>query len=55
MPKVKAGIINTLRYAQSMIGFERICSEIGGFHLIGNIGEAIIKKTIEEMKKIDPR
>jgi 7,8-dihydropterin-6-yl-methyl-4-(beta-D-ribofuranosyl)aminobenzene 5'-phosphate synthase len=49
-----AGIINTLRHAQRVTGVERIYSVIGGFHLIGNIGEAIIKRTIEEMKKIDP-
>ena len=49
-----SGIINTLRHAQRVTGVERIYSVIGGFHLIGNIGEAIIKRTIEEMKKIDP-
>ena len=49
-----AGIINTLHHAQQVTGVERIYAVIGGFHLIGNIGETLIKRTIEEMKKIDP-
>jgi 7,8-dihydropterin-6-yl-methyl-4-(beta-D-ribofuranosyl)aminobenzene 5'-phosphate synthase len=49
-----AGIINTLRHAQHVTGVERIYSVIGGFHLIGNVGETLIKRTIDEMKKIDP-
>jgi 7,8-dihydropterin-6-yl-methyl-4-(beta-D-ribofuranosyl)aminobenzene 5'-phosphate synthase len=49
-----AGIINTLRYAQSMTGVDKIYCVMGGFHLIGNIGEAIIRRTIEEMEKINP-
>ena len=49
-----AGVINTIRYAQEITGAEKIYGVIGGFHLIGNMGEAIIKRTIEEMKKFDP-
>jgi 7,8-dihydropterin-6-yl-methyl-4-(beta-D-ribofuranosyl)aminobenzene 5'-phosphate synthase len=49
-----AGIINTIRHAQSMTGVDKIYCVMGGFHLIGNIGEAVIQRTIEEMKKIDP-
>lgn len=49
-----SGIINTLRYAQSITGVDKIYCVMGGFHLSGNIGEAMIERTIEEMKKIDP-
>ena len=49
-----AGLINTIRYAQEITGAEKIYSVIGGFHLIGRMGEAIIERTIEEMKKFDP-
>jgi 7,8-dihydropterin-6-yl-methyl-4-(beta-D-ribofuranosyl)aminobenzene 5'-phosphate synthase len=49
-----AGVINTIRYAKEITGAEKIYGVIGGFHLIGNRGEAIIEKTIEEMKKFDP-
>jgi len=50
-----SGIINTIRHAQSITGVDTIYCVMGGFHLIGNIGEAVIKRTIEEMKKIDPQ
>jgi len=49
-----SGIINTIRHAQSITSVDTIYCVMGGFHLIGNIGEAIIQRTIEEMKKIDP-
>ncbi len=49
-----SGIINTLRHAQEITGVEKIYCVTGGFHLIGNMGEAIIKRTVKEMKKIDP-
>ena len=49
-----AGIINTLRHAQSITGVEKIYAVIGGFHLIGNTGKAMMERTIEEMKKINP-
>jgi len=49
-----SGIINTIRHAQSITGVDTIYCVMGGFHLIGNIGEAVIRRTIEEMKTIDP-
>ena len=49
-----SGIINTIRHAQSMTGVDKIYCVMGGFHLIGNIGEATIERTIEEMGKINP-
>jgi 7,8-dihydropterin-6-yl-methyl-4-(beta-D-ribofuranosyl)aminobenzene 5'-phosphate synthase len=49
-----AGVINTIRYAKEITGAEKIYSVMGGFHLIGNMGEAIIERTMEEMKKFDP-
>lgn len=49
-----AGIINTVRHAQRITGVQKIYCIIGGFHLIGNIGESVIKRTIEETKRLDP-
>jgi 7,8-dihydropterin-6-yl-methyl-4-(beta-D-ribofuranosyl)aminobenzene 5'-phosphate synthase len=49
-----AGVINTMRYAKEITGAEKIYGVMGGFHLIGNMGEAVIERTIEEIKKFDP-
>lgn len=49
-----SGIINTVRHAQRITGVDKIYCVMGGFHLIGNIGEAVIQKTIEEMEKLNP-
>ena len=49
-----SGIINTIRYAQEITGVDKVYCVMGGFHLIGNIGEAVIERTIEEMKQSDP-
>jgi 7,8-dihydropterin-6-yl-methyl-4-(beta-D-ribofuranosyl)aminobenzene 5'-phosphate synthase len=49
-----SGVINTIRYAQELTGVEKVYCVMGGFHLIGNVGEAVIERTVEEMKKIDP-
>lgn len=49
-----AGIINTIHYAQQLTGVDRIYCVMGGFHLIGNIEEATIEKTFQEMRNIDP-
>jgi len=49
-----SGIINTIRHAQSVTGVDKIYCVIGGFHLIGNIGEDVIERTIEEMEIINP-
>lgn len=49
-----AGIINTVQHAQRITGVEKIYCIMGGFHLIGSIGEPVIKRTIEEMKRFNP-
>ncbi len=49
-----SGIINTIRYAQSITGVDRIYCVMGGFHLSGSYFETIIPRTIEEMRKINP-
>jgi len=49
-----AGIINTVQHAQRITGVQKIYCIMGGFHLIGDIGEPTIKRTIEEMKRLDP-
>ena len=49
-----AGIINTVFYARKITGDDKIYAVLGGFHLSGPIFEPIIKKTINEFKKIKP-
>lgn len=48
-----AGIINTIKYAQSISKCKKIYAIIGGFHLSGEYFEQIIPKTITELKKFD--
>lgn len=49
-----AGIINTVMFAKKITGVQKIHAVMGGFHLSGLSFEQIIKKTIEELKKIAP-
>jgi len=49
-----AGIINTVNYAREVTGVQKVHAVMGGFHLSGILFEAIIGRTVEEMKKIDP-
>ncbi|MEJ2097379.1 MAG: MBL fold metallo-hydrolase [Deltaproteobacteria bacterium] len=50
-----AGIINTIHYAQEITGTKAVHAIFGGFHLTGAIFEPIIDRTIEEMKRINPK
>ncbi len=51
-----AGIINTVNYAKSLTGIDKIFAIIGGFHLTGGgIYEEAIEPTISELKSINPR
>ena len=50
-----AGIINTVHHAQEITSVKEVYCVMGGFHLTGNISEATVQRTIEEMKKIEPR
>ena len=49
------GIINTVLHAKKVTGVDDVYAVIGGFHLTGPVFEPIIGRTIEEMKKINPR
>jgi 7,8-dihydropterin-6-yl-methyl-4-(beta-D-ribofuranosyl)aminobenzene 5'-phosphate synthase len=49
-----SGIINTILYAVSVTGIDKICAVMGGFHLTGGLFESIIDKTIQELKKFKP-
>ena len=49
------GIINTILHAKKITGIEYVYAVIGGFHLTGPIFEPIVGRTIEEMKKINPK
>ncbi|MHA2232377.1 MAG: MBL fold metallo-hydrolase [Candidatus Hodarchaeales archaeon] len=49
-----AGIINTIRNAQSISGIKKVFAVIGGFHLSGTIFEPIIKPTTNELARVNP-
>jgi len=49
-----AGIVNTVQYAREVTGIDKVHVIMGGFHLSGALFEAIIGRTIEELKKLDP-
>jgi 7,8-dihydropterin-6-yl-methyl-4-(beta-D-ribofuranosyl)aminobenzene 5'-phosphate synthase len=50
-----AGIINIIRYAQTLTGVEKIYGVVGGFHLTGGLFEPIIPATTAALQKINPR
>jgi len=50
-----AGIINTLRCAQTETGNPEVYGVFGGFHLAGREFEKRIQLTVAELKKIDPK
>jgi 7,8-dihydropterin-6-yl-methyl-4-(beta-D-ribofuranosyl)aminobenzene 5'-phosphate synthase len=49
-----AGIVNTVRYAMTVTGIDKIHVVMGGFHLSGPFFEPIIDLTTEEIKNIHP-
>jgi 7,8-dihydropterin-6-yl-methyl-4-(beta-D-ribofuranosyl)aminobenzene 5'-phosphate synthase len=49
-----AGIVNTVRYAMTVTGIDKVHVVMGGFHLSGPFFEPIIDRTTEELKKINP-
>jgi 7,8-dihydropterin-6-yl-methyl-4-(beta-D-ribofuranosyl)aminobenzene 5'-phosphate synthase len=50
-----AGAINSIRYAQKLSGIDKVYALLGGLHLTGGIFEAIIPRTVKELKAIGPR
>lgn len=49
-----AGIVNTVLYAQKLTGVESVHAVMGGFHLSGPHFEAVLERTIAELKKMQP-
>ena len=49
-----AGIVNTVSYAMTVTGIDKVHVVMGGFHLSGPFFEPIIDRTTEELKKINP-
>jgi 7,8-dihydropterin-6-yl-methyl-4-(beta-D-ribofuranosyl)aminobenzene 5'-phosphate synthase len=49
-----SGIVNTVQYAREVTGVKTVHVIMGGFHLSGPLFEAIIERTTEELKKINP-
>lgn len=50
-----AGIINTVCQARDVTGIDQVHAVMGGFHLCGPLFEPIIKRTTQELKKLDPQ
>jgi 7,8-dihydropterin-6-yl-methyl-4-(beta-D-ribofuranosyl)aminobenzene 5'-phosphate synthase len=49
-----AGIINTVSYAQQIMGTKKVYAVMGGFHLAGKTFEKRIQPTIKELQRISP-
>ena len=50
-----AGIINTILYAQQIVGVNDIHVVMGGFHLAGKESEQRISQTVEKLKLLNPK
>jgi 7,8-dihydropterin-6-yl-methyl-4-(beta-D-ribofuranosyl)aminobenzene 5'-phosphate synthase len=50
-----AGIINTIRYAQSISGVTNVYAVLGGFHLAGKEYEKRVDLTVNELKRVNPQ
>ncbi len=50
-----AGIINTVNYAQQITGITETYAVIGGFHLAGKEVESRIKRSVKELRRINPK
>lgn len=49
-----SGLINILTQAQALAGGERIHAVVGGFHLTGGLFDALIPRTVEELRRFGP-
>lgn len=49
-----SGIVNTVRYAMSVTGIDKVHAVMGGFHLSGPSFEPIIDRTTQELQKLHP-
>jgi len=50
-----AGIINTILYAQQIVGVNDVHALMGGFHLAGKESEQRISQTVEKLKLLNPK
>jgi 7,8-dihydropterin-6-yl-methyl-4-(beta-D-ribofuranosyl)aminobenzene 5'-phosphate synthase len=50
-----AGIINTIKYAQRLIGIRAVYAVVGGFHLAGGENEKRIQPTVKELEYVRPK
>lgn len=48
------GVINTIKQAQAAAGIEKVHAVIGGFHLVPPLNDDYFRKTIAELKDINP-
>ena len=49
-----SGVVNTVRYAKTVTGVEKVHAIMGGFHLSGPFFEPIVGRTTEELQKLAP-
>jgi 7,8-dihydropterin-6-yl-methyl-4-(beta-D-ribofuranosyl)aminobenzene 5'-phosphate synthase len=49
-----AGIVNTVRYARTLTGQQRVAAVVGGFHLSGPMFEPIIEPTVDALVELAP-
>jgi 7,8-dihydropterin-6-yl-methyl-4-(beta-D-ribofuranosyl)aminobenzene 5'-phosphate synthase len=50
-----AGVVNTTRYACTLVGEERIYGVMGGFHLNGPLFEPLIERTCADLAALGPQ
>jgi 7,8-dihydropterin-6-yl-methyl-4-(beta-D-ribofuranosyl)aminobenzene 5'-phosphate synthase len=50
-----AGIVNTVRHAQTLTGEHQLAAIIGGFHLSGPMFEPIIDPTVDALASLSPQ
>ena len=50
-----SGIVNTVQYAREVTGIDRVHAIMGGFHLGIPSAESAVGRTIDALRKIDPR
>ena len=48
------GVLNTIRQAQAAAGTDRLHAIIGGFHLVPPLTEDYVRRTVAELKAMNP-
>jgi len=49
-----AAIVNTVRYGLELAGIDKLLAVIGGFHLCWPISEAVVRRTLDDLKEFKP-